>query len=97
MTAASNNLHLPPDPCWVLEFKDGKGAVTSQETGCVYGLSTEELLHQYAGAANVPMDRYHPVAYSWSDFVKKCSRGFPGVTIDHPGQPGFYKTIPFQR
>lgn len=85
-----------PDPCWVLELKDGAGAVISQSTGCIYGFSTEELLRKYAEATNVPMDEYRPIAYSWAELVKKCSKYFPGVTIDHTGEPGFFQTVPLQ-
>jgi len=85
-----------PDPCWVLELKDESGAVISKDTRHIYVFTTEELLRTYAEVANVPMDEFHPVAYPWVELVEKCGKCFPGVIIDHTGEPGFFQTVPLQ-
>jgi hypothetical protein len=87
----------PPDPCWVLELKNGAGAAVAQDTGCIYVFSSEKHLQAYAEVRRVPMNEYTPIAYAWNDLVAKCKRCFPGATIDHAGAPGFYRTIRFTR
>ncbi len=96
LVSSNIKVEIPhPDPCWVIENKDGTQVVAAGN-GKLLLFSSEELLHSFVESAEIP-EEICAHSYTWDELVDRHGESHPYGVIDAKPTSGFLRSVPLRK